>query len=323
MSWSNFGVKYMIDIGLAVILDFLIGDPYWFPHPIIYIGKLIKFLENFFRKRCKSEKTLKLSGGVIVIVVMSMSFLIPCFILYIARNLFWIHHILNIIIIWTTLAARCLHKEGIKIYESLKKGNLEDARLKLSYIVGRETKELTKKEVIRADVETIAENTADGVIAPLLFAMIGGAPLAMLYKGVNTMDSMLGYMNKKYKNIGFLPAKCDDVFNYIPARITGILICLASPFCGGNILQSLRIMLRDRKNHKSPNCGYPEAATSGALRIQIGGTNTYFGETVVKPTIGDPINELSLEHIKYTIVLMYLAEIMLLAIYFLMIWKKN
>jgi len=306
----------MIDIGLAVLLDFLIGDPYWFPHPIIYIGKLIKFLENFFRINCKSEKMLKFSGGIIVIVVMAMSFIIPYFILYITRNFFFIHHILNIIIIWTTLAARCLHKEGIKIYEGLKNGDLEDARLKLSYIVGRETKGLTEKEIIRADVETIAENTADGVIAPLLFAMIGGAPLAMLYKGVNTMDSMLGYMTEKYKNIGFFPAKTDDVFNYIPARITGILICFASPFCGGNILKSLRIMLRDRKNHKSPNCGYPEAAVAGALRIQIGGTNTYFGETVVKPTIGDSINELNSLHIKYTIVIMYLAELIFLAIYF-------
>lgn len=312
----------MIDIGLAVLLDFLIGDPYWFPHPIIYIGKLIKFLENFFRKRCKAERNLKVSGGVIVIIVIGMSFLIPYFILYITKDFFWIHHVLNIIIIWTTLAARCLHKEGIKVYESLKSGDLEDARLKLSYIVGRETKELTEKEVIRADVETIAENTADGVIAPLLFAMIGGAPLAMLYKGVNTMDSMLGYMNEKYKHIGFFPAKTDDVFNYIPARITGILICLAAPITGGNIFQSFKIMMRDRKNHKSPNCGYPEAAAAGALRIQIGGTNTYFGEVMTKPTIGDPINKLTLKHIKYTVELMYFAEVILLVICFSVILFK-
>jgi adenosylcobinamide-phosphate synthase len=307
----------MIDIGVAVLLDFLIGDPNWFPHPIIYIGKLIAFLENTFRKYCKSEKMLKLSGGIIVIVVMGMSFLIPYFILYITRELFWVHKILNILIIWTTLAARCLHKEGIKIYESLKIYDVKDARLKLSYIVGRDTKGLTEKEIIRADVETVAENTSDGVIAPLLFAMIGGAPLAMLYKGVNTMDSMLGYMNEKYKNIGFFPAKTDDVFNFIPARITGILICIASPIVKGNIFQSFRIMMRDRKNHKSPNCGYPEAAVAAALGIQLGGTNTYFGESVIKPTIGDSINKLSMEHIKYTIMLMYLAEIICLAIYFI------
>jgi adenosylcobinamide-phosphate synthase len=309
----------MINIGLAVLLDFLIGDPYWFPHPIIYIGKLIKFLENCFRKQCKSEKMLKLSGGIIVIIVMGVSFFIPYFILYITKDLFWINNILNIIIIWTTLAARCLHKEGIKIHDSLKNGDLQDARLKLSYIVGRDTKGLTQNEIIRADVETIAENTADGVIAPLLFAMIGGAPLAMLYKGVNTMDSMLGYMNEKYKYIGFFPAITDDVFNYIPARITGILMCIAAPIVRGNIFQSFKIMMRDRKNHKSPNCGYPEAAAAGALRIQIGGTNIYFGEKVIKPTIGDLINEISMEHIKYTIMLMYLAEIISVAIYFLII----
>jgi adenosylcobinamide-phosphate synthase len=307
----------MIDIGIAVLLDFLIGDPYWFPHPIIYIGKLIKLLEEYFRKNCKSEKALKLSGGIIAIVVMGVSFIIPYFILYITRDFFWMHHGLNIIIIWTTLAARCLHKEGIKIYNSLKSGNLEDARVKLSYIVGRETSNLTESEVIRADVETIAENTADGVIAPILFAMIGGAPLAMLYKGVNTMDSMLGYMTKKYKYIGFFPAKIDDVFNYIPARITGVIICYASPFAGGNVFQSFKIMIRDRRNHKSPNCGYPEAAVAGALRIQIGGTNTYFGETSIKPMIGEHIKELSMEHIKYTIVLMYASEIICLGIYFI------
>ncbi|MGH4120326.1 adenosylcobinamide-phosphate synthase CbiB [Clostridium sp.] len=307
----------MIDIGVAVLLDFLIGDPYWFPHPIIYIGKLIAFLENTFRKYFKSEKMLKLSGGLIVVVVMGMSFLIPYFILYITRELFWVHKILNILIIWTTLAARCLHKEGMKIYEALKAGNIQDARLKLSYIVGRDTKGLTEKKIIRADVETIAENTSDGVIAPLLFAMIGGAPLAMLYKGVNTMDSMLGYMNKKYKYIGFFPAKTDDVFNYIPARITGILICIAAPIVKGNIFQSFRIMMRDRKNHKSPNCGYPEAAVAATLGIQLGGTNTYFGESVIKPTMGDSIKKLSIEHIKYTIKLMYLAEIICLLIYFI------
>ncbi|MBK5242892.1 adenosylcobinamide-phosphate synthase CbiB [Clostridium sp.] len=307
----------MIDIGVAVLLDFLIGDPYWFPHPIIYIGKLIAFLENIFRKYCKSERMLKFSGGIIVIIVMCTSFLIPYFILYITRDLFWVHKILNILIIWTTLAARCLHKEGIKIYESLKTYDVQDARLKLSYIVGRDTKGLTEKEIIRADVETVAENTSDGVIAPLLFAMIGGAPLAMLYKGVNTMDSMLGYMNEKYKHIGFFPAKTDDVFNFIPARITGILICIVSPIVKGNIFRSFRIMMRDRKNHKSPNCGYPEAAVAAALGIQLGGTNTYFGESVIKPTMGDSINKLSMEHIKYTIMLMYLAEIICLAIYFI------
>lgn len=305
----------MIDIVLAVALDFIIGDPYWFPHPIIYIGKLISFLDKKFRAIAKDEKALKLCGGIIVIIVASISFLMPFALLRISKPFPLIYHILNIIIIWTTLAARCLHKEAGKIYDALKNNDIEDARLKLSYIVGRDTKNLSENEIIRADVETVAENTSDGVIAPLLFAMVGGAPLAMLYKGINTMDSMLGYMNEKYKFIGYFPAKTDDLFNLIPARISGVLISLISPIVGGNILESLKIMFRDRRNHKSPNCAYPEAAAAGAMRVQLGGTNSYFGELMYKPTIGDKKEELKPIHIIQSIKLMYSAELITVIIY--------
>lgn len=311
----------MIDIVLAVVLDFIIGDPYWFPHPVIYIGKLISFLEKKARVIAKNEKTLRICGGIIVVTVSAVSFLIPYALLKLIKNISWIYHTLNILIIWTTLAAKSLHKEAGKVYEALKNNDIEDARLKLSYIVGRDTKTLTDTEIIRADVETVAENTSDGVIAPLLFAMVGGAPLAMLYKGINTMDSMLGYMNEKYKFIGFFPAKIDDLFNLIPARITGVLIAITSPVVGGNILESFRIMFRDRKNHKSPNCAYPEAAAAGAMRIQLGGTNSYFGELMYKPTIGDKKQELQSAHIIQVIKLMYGAEIISLAIYLIIMLK--
>lgn len=303
----------MVDVVLAVILDFMIGDPLWFPHPIRYIGKLIKALENSFRKHCKTKASLKVAGGFIVIIVCTVCFSLPFFILKVTEGIIWLHHIINIIIIWTTIAARCLHVEGKKVYDSLQKKDIEDARRKLSYIVGRDTKELNEKEIIRADVETIAENTSDGIIAPLLFAFIFGAPLAMLYKGINTMDSMLGYKNEKYGQIGFFPAKIDDIFNYFPARITGILMCITAPLIGGNIMQSFKIMMRDRRKHKSPNCGYPEAAAAGAMQIQIGGTHTYFGEIVEKPTIGDHCKEPNIEHINDSIKLMYGTEILLLA----------
>ena len=207
--------------------------------------------------------------------------------------------------IWTTIAARGLHKEGKKVYDSLVKNDIDDARVKLSYIVGRDTKSLSEYEIVRADVETIAENTADGVIAPILYAILGGAPLAMMYKGINTMDSMLGYMNEKYKYIGFFPAKTDDVFNFMPARITGFLICISAPLVRGNISESIKVMIRDRKNHKSPNCAYPEGAAAGAMRVQLGGTNVYFGEKMYKPTIGNKIKDLGKEHIMDTIKLMY------------------
>lgn len=305
----------VIDLILAVLLDVLIGDPYWFPHPVIYIGKLISILDKLGRKLFKTNKQIKAFGGAIVVIVAFFSFLVPFIILWFSKEIFLLYHILNIILIWTTIAARCLHKEGKKVYDSLAKNDIEDARAKLSYIVGRDTKALSEYEIVRADVETIAENTADGVIAPILYAIIGGAPLAMMYKGINTMDSMLGYMNEKYKHIGFFPAKTDDVFNFIPARITGLLICLAAPLVGGNVVESIKIMIRDRKNHKSPNCAYPEGAAAGAMKVQLGGTNVYFGEEMYKPSIGNKIKELGKEHIVDTIKLMYGAMVCLVIFY--------
>jgi len=310
----------VIDLILAVVLDLLIGDPYWFPHPVIYIGKLISTLDKFARKICKTNMQFKAFGGVIVVIVALCSFLVPFMILKISSEVFWLYHILNIILLWTTIATKCLHKEGIKVYDSLARNDINDARVKLSYIVGRDTRTLSEYEIIRADVETIAENTADGVIAPILFAIMGGAPLAMMYKGINTMDSMLGYMNEKYKYIGFFPAKTDDVFNFIPARITGVLMCLAAPLVGGNITQSIKVMIRDRKNHKSPNCAYPEGAAAGAMRVQLGGTNVYFGEKMYKPTIGNKIKDLGKQHIVDTIKLMYGAMFYLVILYTILMY---
>jgi len=312
---TSFFVINAISILLAVILDWIIGDPNWFPHPIIYIGKLIAFLEKKGRKLCKTNISIKAFGGLIVIIVAGISFIIPLIILMIAKQTTWVYIVLNVIIVWTTLAAKCLSKEAKKVYYALRDNDLEDARIKLSYIVGRDTKELSDKEIIRADIETVAENTADGIIAPLFYAIIGGAPLAMMYKGINTMDSMLGYMNEKYRYIGFFPAKVDDVFNFIPARITGVLICMVSFVVKGNIFTSFKIMIRDRKNHKSPNCAYPEGAAAGAMGVQLGGTNVYFGEVVHKPTIGDKIKELNFKHVNDSIKLMYAAEALMMVLY--------
>lgn len=314
---TDFFITNVIDILIAILLDWIIGDPYWFPHPVIYIGKLISFLEKKGRKLCKTNSSIKAFGGLIVLIVAVISFIIPFILLTFAKDILWLYHIINIILIWTTLAAKCLGNEAKKVYYALKENDLEEARVKLSYIVGRDTKSLNDKEIIRADVETVAENAADGVIAPLLYAIIGGAPLAMMYKGINTMDSMLGYMNERFKFIGFFPAKVDDVFNFIPARVTGILICLAAFIVKGNPIESFKIMIRDRKNHKSPNCAYPEGAAAGAMRVQLGGTNVYFGEVVYKPTIGDKKLELSYEHINECIKLMYGAEVLMAIVYIL------
>ena len=304
-----------VDILIAVILDLILGDPYGFPHPVIYIGKLISFLDEKGREKCNSSKQLKFLGLMIVIIVSIASFGIPYLLLWLMKPYFWGYHLLQVAILWTTLAATSLRKESLKVYDALLKEDIKESRKMLSYIVGRDTSNLNKNEIIRADVETIAENTADGIIAPLFYAMIGGAPLAMLYKGMNTMDSMLGYITPQYKDIGFFPAHVDDIVNYIPARISGILFILVSPIVKGNIITTACIVIRDRRNHKSPNCAYPESAVAGALGIQLGGDNNYFGEIIKKPTMGDYINPLNENHIQQTVTLMYAAEILFVIIY--------
>lgn len=303
----------MIDLFAALIIDFFIGDPYWLPHPIRLMGKLIAIEEKTARKISKSNSSLRAFGFAIVIMNIIISFTIPFFILKTLKPYGLTYHIVNTYFIYTCVAGGCLRNEALKIYHSFSNG-IEDARYKLSFIVGRDTKSLSEKEIIRATVETVAENTSDGVIAPMLYAIIGGAPLAFVYKMVNTMDSMLGYMNEKYIYIGFFPAKTDDVFNYIPSRLTGVLMCLSS-FLRFDTLEGLKIMIRDRKNHKSPNCAYPEGAAAGLLNIQLGGDNYYFGELVKKPKIGDKINELKIKHIKNTVEIMFRAEVLLAVLY--------
>lgn len=305
----------MIDLIAAFIIDLVIGDPVFLPHPIRLMGKIITLEERTVRKFSKTEGHLLFGGALIVFVNIFLSLAVPYMCLRLLRPYKAAYHTVNIYFLYTCIAARCLHNEGIKIYRALNNG-IEDARIKLSYIVGRETSSLNESEIVRATVETIAENTSDGVIAPIIYSMIGGAPLAICYKMINTMDSMLGYMSSKYKSIGCFPAKTDDVFNFIPARITGMLMNV-SGVGKFNIKDGFRIMFRDRKNHKSPNCGYPEAAVAGLLGVQLGGDNVYFGQVVEKPKIGDSTRQLIKNDIKSAIEVMYRTEIMLMMLYIL------
>lgn len=303
----------MKSILIAALVDLILGDPYNFPHPVKLMGKIISLEEKLARKISKSGKALKFAGLLISILNISLAFILPYFLLKILRKLEIIYHIVNIYFIYTCIAARSLHKEAMKVYYALDKG-IEKARYQLSFIVGRDTKNLTKEEIIRADVETVAENTADGVIAPLFYIILFGAPGGLMYKMVNTMDSMLGYKNEKYKDLGFFPANIDDVFNYIPARITGLLMCLSSIF-KFDIRNGFKIMFRDRKKHASPNSAYSEAAVAGLLNIQLGGNSTYFGKTVEKPTIGDNIKAIERDDIRDTIEIMYRTEFLLILLY--------
>lgn len=303
----------LISIILAVILDFIIGDPYNFPHPVKLMGRIISFEERFVRKNTNSKKGLKFAGFIIVFINISVGFLVPYFLLKYLQQYKLIYILVNTYLIYTCIAARCLHYEAIKVSEAMDI-SVEEGRKRLSYIVGRDTTNLNEDEIIRATVETVAENTSDGVIAPLLYIILLGAPGGLAYKFINTMDSMLGYMNEKYIDYGYFPAKVDDIFNYIPARITGLLMCISS-IARFNIKDGFKIMIRDRNNHKSPNSAYPEGAVAGLLQIQLGGNNYYHGKLVEKPTIGDSIKSITKKDIKRTIEIMYRSEILLLILY--------
>lgn len=306
----EFLILNLISIGIAIVVDFIIGDPYGFPHPVIYMGKFISTLEKYFRKKAQNDKELKKYGGFIFLILILTTYIITLVIVSIFSFNKILYILVNSFLLYTTVAAKCLKVESEKVYKALENDDINKAKLMLSYIVGRDTSTLEEREIVRAAVETVAENASDGVIAPLFYGIIGGAPLAMMYKAINTMDSMLGYLTEKYKYIGYFPAKLDDIANIIPARITGVAMCISSPIVGGNIIRAFRIMIRDRKNHKSPNCAYPEGAAAGAMDIRLGGTNIYFGEVIEKPTIGDNIKPINRIHIKECNKLMIVSEIL-------------
>lgn len=300
---------------IAYLLDLIIGDPYSFPHPVRFIGNLIRFTEGKIRKIFKSKKQLKIGGFLLWIITVGFTALVTNLILNLLciNNIFYV--IIASIILYTTLSTKCLADEAKKIYEVLKTGDIEKSRKQLSYIVGRDTTSLNENEIIRATVETVAENTVDGIISPMMYGFIGGPVLAMAYKAINTLDSMVGYKNEKYGDIGFASAKIDDIANFIPARITPFFMMIASFILGFNSKKSIKIAMRDRKNHKSPNCAYAEGAVAGALEVQLGGTNMYFGEKIYKPTIGDKDRELEVEDILKTNKIMYLTSFIVLVIF--------
>ena len=305
----------LLSIYTGYALDLIIGDPYSFPHPVRYIGKLISIVEKQIRKITSSDKGLKIAGFFLWFIVVGATFGITTLVLQLFKFNKLAYFIVNTILIYTTLATKCLKDESVKIYKVLKTGDLEKSRIQLSYIVGRDTTNLNEKEIVRATVETVTENTVDGIIAPLFYGFIGGAPLAMAYKAVNTLDSTVGYKNDKYYYLGFASAKIDDIANYIPARLGVILLSLGSLFAGFNFKDALKIGIRDRKNHKSPNCAFSEGAVAGALGIQLGGTNVYFGKEVYKPTIGDKTREIEIEDIVRTNKIMYSSSIISIIIF--------
>lgn len=305
-----------MDIVIAFLIDCILGDPYNFPHPVRFIGKYIKLFENKVFNKTRTKIELKYFYGVLLTIsTVGLTFILTVLILQIAKSInIYLFYILNIIILWTTIAPKCLAQEGYKVYKPLKDDNIELARNRISFLVSRDTENLSKSQICRATVETILENISDGVIAPLFYAFIGGAPLAMAYKAVNTLDSMVGYRNDKYENLGFFSAKLDDCLNFIPSRLSGILIIISAFCLKYDYRNALKIFIRDRKKHESPNSAHPESAGAGALSIQLGGATSYFGEIHNKPYIGDNTKQIMPNDILKSIKLLYISTIILILI---------
>ena len=299
------------------ILDLIFGDPHYLPHPICLIGNLIGYLDKKLRAMCgKNEVAQLYAGGLLVIKVVSLSFLVPWSILTIAGFFSpWLKFVIETIFCYQIFATKCLKDESMNVYYPLKAHDIKEARVKLSWIVGRDTQELTEEEITKGAVETVAENTSDGVIAPMLYMFLGGAPLAFMYKGINTMDSMIGYKNDVYLYFGRCAAKLDDLANLIPARITGLVMIASAFICGLNGPGAWKIFWRDRYNHLSPNSAMTESVTAGALNIQLGGDHFYFGKLVHKDTIGDDIRPVEPEDIIRVNKLLYVTSMLCLIIF--------
>ena len=297
------------------VLDALFGDPAWLPHPVVYMGKAISKLEKFLRPRLPKTPQGELLGGAIVAFCLPVgTFLLTGLVCWRAARL---HPLLGLAVqmFWCgqALAARGLVQESTNVYKELKKPDLPGARKAVSRIVGRDTAELTAEGVTKAAVETVAENASDGVIAPLLYMLIGGAPLALTYKAINTMDSMLGYKNEKYLYFGRIPAKLDDAANYLPSRLAALLWVAAAAFTHNDAKGAWKIWRRDRRRHASPNSAQTESACAGALGVQLAGPAYYFGQYYPKLTIGDALRPIEPEDILRANRMMYVASSFALA----------
>ncbi|ULT58782.1 adenosylcobinamide-phosphate synthase CbiB [Neobacillus drentensis] len=288
-------VYHLISITIAYLIDMVVGDPPHWPHPVKWMGRMIAF----FEKRWNIGERKRMKGAFMLLIVLVAVFAFVFLLIFIGYKLHpALGIILESIIISTTIAQKSLKQASVEVYGPLKEGDLITARLKLSYIVGRDTDRLEEGEIARGAIETVAENTSDGVTAPLFWALVGGAPLAMVYRATNTCDSMVGYKNERYKEFGWASAKWDDVMNWIPSRLTGIIMMLGNRPRKTSYQKAWTILFRDAKKHPSPNSGWGEAAVASILGIQLGGINYYKGLISNRAKMGDPIEPIQLEQIK-------------------------
>ena len=298
-------------------LDCLFGDPLSAAHPVVLIGKLISFLEK--KLRDKYPKTLqgeRIAGTVMALIVPLISAGVGFVLLWLCYMIHpWAYFVLSAFLCWQCFAARCLMTESKKVVIALRNDGLDAGRRQVAMLVGRDTQNLTGEQVVKAAVETVAENTSDGVIAPLFWMALGGAVGGLFYKAVNTMDSMVGYKNEKYLHFGRCAAKLDDAVNYIPARLSALGMIGAAFLLKLDGKNAWRIWRRDRRNHASPNSAQCESACAGALRVQLGGNASYFGQVYEKPTIGDPTRPIEEADVNRACRLMYGTSMLLLVAY--------
>lgn len=301
------------------LIDCVLGDPYRLPHPVVLIGKLISALERFLRRRMPNR--LRAAGTILAILVPLISAAVVFGILFGCWMLHpWVYFGVSCILCWQALAARCLQKEAYKVVKTLETDGLDAGRKQVGMLVGRDTETLSETQVLKATVETVAENTSDGVIAPMLYLMLFGAVGGFFYKAINTMDSMVGYKNETYIDFGRAAAKLDDAANYIPARLSALGMIAAAGLIGLDAKNARRIWKRDRRNHASPNSAQTESVCAGALHVQLGGGASYFGVWVEKPTIGDADRAIERADVKRSCRLLYGTSILWLVVFEAIAW---
>jgi adenosylcobinamide-phosphate synthase len=311
---------------MAYLLDLILGDPKYFPHPVRGIGLLIRIFEKILRWPSFRPAWEKVAGCLLALGLPVGIFLGAYWLIESVKIVHpWAQSFLIIILAYTTLATRSLHQEAALVVRALKEGRVSEARKNLSRIVGRDTGCLTYPEILKAVLETLAENLSDGVIAPLFYLLLGGVPLAMAFKTISTLDSMVGYKDSRYLHFGWASARMDDLFNYIPARITGTLICLLSFPLGLSATEAWRIRRRDGAKYESPNAAIPEAALAGALQIQLGGPAIYHGVKSDKPFLGDDRSEITPGDYKKTVMMVYGSSLVMAVIVFglRLLWDWN
>jgi adenosylcobinamide-phosphate synthase len=293
---------------MACLLDAAIGDPRWLPHPVRWMGSLINWYERHVHQLLLSPTSQRMAGALLAVGLPAGAYIAGSLLIWFGNSIdSFCGNVVTVLLAWTTLAARDLIDHVVSVQRALQSVSLKEARAAVAKIVGRDTEEMDEPEIVRATVETIAESTADGIVAPLFYLVLGGAPLALAYKAISTLDSMIGHLDERYRWFGWASARLDDAANFFPARITAFLLVLSAGIVSRSwpaMQRAWRIMFRDGSHHPSPNSGRPEAAMAGALGVQLGGLNHYDGLPVQRPCLGDPDRPLARAHIGMALTLM-------------------